>query len=42
MVRYLDEASVRAVLQWDPLIAAMESALAAFSSGQVFSPCATC
>jgi hypothetical protein len=38
MVRYLDEASVRAVLRWDPLIAAMESALAAFSSGQVIQP----
>jgi ornithine cyclodeaminase/alanine dehydrogenase-like protein (mu-crystallin family) len=33
MVRYLNEASVRAVLRWDPLIAAMESALSAFSSG---------
>ena len=38
MVRYLEEASVRAVLRWDPLIAAMESALAAFSSGQVIQP----
>ena len=38
MVRYLDEASVRAVLQWDPLIAAMEPALAAFSSGRVIQP----
>ena len=38
MVRYLDEASVRAVLRWDPLIAAMESALAAFSSGLVIQP----
>ena len=38
MLRYLDEASVRAVLRWDPLIAAMESALAAFSSGQVIQP----
>jgi ornithine cyclodeaminase/alanine dehydrogenase-like protein (mu-crystallin family) len=38
MVSYLDEASVRAVLRWDPLIAAMESALAAFSSGQVIQP----
>jgi ornithine cyclodeaminase/alanine dehydrogenase-like protein (mu-crystallin family) len=38
MVRYLAEASVRAVLRWDPLIAAMESALAAFSSGQVIQP----
>jgi ornithine cyclodeaminase/alanine dehydrogenase-like protein (mu-crystallin family) len=38
VVRYLDEASVRAVLRWDPLIAAMESALGAFSSGQVIQP----
>src|ERR1700692_1120739 len=38
MVRYLDEASVRAVLRWDPLIAAMESALASFSAGQVIQP----
>jgi ADP-ribose pyrophosphatase YjhB (NUDIX family) len=32
--RYLDEAGVRAVLRWDPLIAAMESALAAFPQGK--------
>ena len=38
MVRYLDEADVRAVLRWEPLIAAMEQALAAFSSGQVLQP----
>jgi ornithine cyclodeaminase/alanine dehydrogenase-like protein (mu-crystallin family) len=38
MMRYLDEASVRAVLRWDPLIAAMEPALAAFSSGRVVQP----
>jgi thiomorpholine-carboxylate dehydrogenase len=38
MVRYLDETSVRAVLRWEPLIAAMDSALAAFSSGQVLQP----
>jgi ornithine cyclodeaminase/alanine dehydrogenase-like protein (mu-crystallin family) len=38
MVSYLDEASVRAALRWDPLIAAMEAALAAFSSGQVIQP----
>jgi len=37
-MRYLDEESVRAVLQWDPLIAAMEPALAAFSSGRVLQP----
>lgn len=40
-VRYLDEAAVRAVLQWEPLGAAMESALAAFSSGQVMQPVRT-
>lgn len=38
MVRYLDEASVRAVLRWEPLIAAMEQALADFSSGRVLQP----
>jgi thiomorpholine-carboxylate dehydrogenase len=38
MVRYLDEASVRAVLDWEPLIAAMERALAAFSCGRVLQP----
>ena len=38
MVRYFDEASVSAVLNWDPLIAAMEDALAAFSSGLVIQP----
>lgn len=38
MMRYLDELSVRAVLRWDPLIAAMEPALAAFSSGRVLQP----
>ena len=38
MMNYLDEASVRAVLDWDPLIAAMEPALAAFSSGRVVQP----
>jgi hypothetical protein len=32
MVKFLDEARVRAVLRWE-LIAAMERALAAFSSG---------
>ena len=37
-MRYLDEVSVRAVLRWDPLIAAMEPALAAFSSGRVLQP----
>src|SRR5689334_16481893 len=38
MMRYLDEVSVGAVLRWDPLIAAMEPALAAFSSGRVLQP----
>jgi thiomorpholine-carboxylate dehydrogenase len=38
MVRYLDEASVRAVLAWEPLFAAMERALAAFSVGRVLQP----
>ena len=38
MMRYLDEASVRAVLHWDPLIAAMEQALTAFSGGRVIQP----
>jgi thiomorpholine-carboxylate dehydrogenase len=38
MVSYLDESSVRAVLNWDDLIPAMESALASFSSGRVIQP----
>jgi ornithine cyclodeaminase/alanine dehydrogenase-like protein (mu-crystallin family) len=38
MMRYFDEASVRAVLGWDALIAEMEPALAAFSSGRVIQP----
>jgi thiomorpholine-carboxylate dehydrogenase len=38
MVIYLDEEKVRALLQWDDLIRAMESALAAFSSGRVIQP----
>ncbi|HEX5326992.1 MAG TPA: ornithine cyclodeaminase family protein [Acetobacteraceae bacterium] len=37
-MRYLDEATVRAVLGWDALIAAMEPALAAFSAGRVIQP----
>jgi thiomorpholine-carboxylate dehydrogenase len=40
-VIYLDEARVRAVLRWDPLIEAMERALAAFSNGQVVQPVRT-
>src|SRR5260370_15207039 len=35
---HLDEAAIRAVLRWDALIAAMEPALAAFSSGRVLQP----
>jgi ornithine cyclodeaminase/alanine dehydrogenase-like protein (mu-crystallin family) len=38
MPRYIDEASVRAVLEWDPLIDAMEAALRDFSSGKVLQP----
>lgn len=38
MVSYLSESSVRAVLNWDDLIPAMESALASFSSGRVIQP----
>ena len=35
---YLDEEQVRALLQWDELIPAMENALAEFSLGQVVQP----
>ena len=38
MVLHLDEAAVSAALRWDELIAAMEEALAAFSSGRVLQP----
>jgi thiomorpholine-carboxylate dehydrogenase len=38
MLSYLDEHDVRAVLHWDELIATMESALAAFSTGRVLQP----
>jgi thiomorpholine-carboxylate dehydrogenase len=41
MVRYLDEDAVRAVLEWDELIAAMESALRSFSGGEVQQPVRT-
>jgi len=37
-VIYLDEECVRSLLRWDALIAAMEPALAAFSSGRVQQP----
>jgi ornithine cyclodeaminase/alanine dehydrogenase-like protein (mu-crystallin family) len=40
-VRYVDEPTVRAVLRWEPLIAAMEQALAALSSGRVLQPVRT-
>ncbi len=36
--RYLDAASVRAVLEWDSLVDAMEAALKDFSSGKVLQP----
>jgi len=35
---YLDENAVRAVVRWDALIARMEAALTAFSSGRVIQP----
>jgi thiomorpholine-carboxylate dehydrogenase len=38
MVMYLDEDAVRAVVRWDALIARMEAALTAFSSGRVIQP----
>ncbi len=38
MVMHLDEAAIRRVLRWDPLIAAMERALTAFSAGRVLQP----
>ena len=41
MVLYLDEEQVRALLQWDELIPAMEKALAEFSLGQVVQPVRT-
>jgi len=41
VARFLDEAAVRTVLRWEPLIAAMEKALAAFSSGEVIQPVRT-
>ena len=37
-MRFVDESTVRAVLQWDHLIAEMETALAAFSRGRVIQP----
>lgn len=38
MVMYLGEDEIRPLLRWDRLIAAMEAALAAFSSGRVVQP----
>jgi ornithine cyclodeaminase/alanine dehydrogenase-like protein (mu-crystallin family) len=38
---HLDEARVRAHLRWEPLIDAMEKALAAFSTGDVLNPVRT-
>jgi ornithine cyclodeaminase/alanine dehydrogenase-like protein (mu-crystallin family) len=38
---HLDEARVRAVLHWEPLIAAIEDALAAFSTGRTIHPVRT-
>lgn len=38
MVTYLGEDEVRRLLDWDPLIAAMELALANFSTGRVIQP----
>jgi thiomorpholine-carboxylate dehydrogenase len=38
MVMHLDEAAVRRLLRWEPLIAAMEKALAAFSRREVLQP----
>lgn len=38
MVMVFDEAEVRKLLDWKPLIAAMEAALAAFSAGRVIQP----
>jgi ornithine cyclodeaminase/alanine dehydrogenase-like protein (mu-crystallin family) len=38
MVMYLDEADVRAALNWEDLIVAMENALTDFSAGRVMQP----
>jgi thiomorpholine-carboxylate dehydrogenase len=38
MVMYLGEDEIRPLLEWDALIAAMEMALAAFSTGRVIQP----
>jgi ornithine cyclodeaminase/alanine dehydrogenase-like protein (mu-crystallin family) len=41
MVTHLDEAQIRAALDWDALIEAMERALTAFSAGRVIQPLRT-
>lgn len=41
MVRFFDDAAVRAALRWDALIGAMESALAELSAGRVLQPTRT-
>ena len=38
MVMFLGEAEVRKLLDWKPLITAMETALVAFSAGRVIQP----
>src|SRR6476620_3194566 len=38
MVKFLDEAAVKAALHWDPLIETMERALIEFSAGRVLQP----
>src|SRR5262249_37088344 len=38
IVLYLDEQRIRGLLDWDQLIATMETALAAFSAGRVLQP----
>jgi thiomorpholine-carboxylate dehydrogenase len=38
MAMYLSEGDIRRLLGWEPLIAAMEAALAAFSTGRVIQP----
>lgn len=37
-MKFFDEVRVRALLQWDPLIDAMEAALSTFSAGEVIQP----
>jgi hypothetical protein len=42
MVRCFSEDQIRRLLGWDPLIAAMEEALTAFSRGKVIQRCVKC